>query len=36
MVVEDAINKLGIHIPWAKFIDMDKETMIGTQSITPS
>jgi len=35
MIAVDALNKLRIHVLWSKFMDMDRETFIDTQTLTP-
>ena len=35
MIVVDALRNLRIPILWSKFIDMDRETFIETQALTP-
>ena len=35
VIVVNALNKLRIHVLWSKFIDMDREAFIDTQTLTP-
>lgn len=36
LIVVDALKILRIHVLWSKFIEMDKETFINTEALTPS
>ena len=35
LIVEDALNNIRNPMLWSIFIDMDKETLMGTQNIIP-
>ena len=35
LIVVYSLNKLSIPVLWSKFMDMDKETFIDTQTLTP-
>jgi len=35
LIIVDALNKLKIPIIWSKFIDMDRDALIDTQTLSP-